>query len=126
MSFISMAHATEAAGTAAASAPSAGDAFIMNMGLILVMLLFFYIIMIRPQQRRMKEQRSMLDALQKGDKVLTSGGLIATVSKVLDEQEIELDLGGVKVTAMRYSIQGKIDLEDQKSNDNKDKKDEKK
>lgn len=110
MSFIiSVANATEGVAEAAAPAASAGDAFMMNMGLIVVMLLFFYIIMIRPQQKRMKEQRAMLDALQKGDNVLTSGGLIATVSKVVDEQKVELEMGGTKVMAMRYTIQGKID-----------------
>lgn len=109
MFLISQANATETVANAGAQAASAGDAFIMNMGLIVVMLLFFYIIMIRPQQKRMKEQRTMLDALQKGDRVLTAGGLIATVSKVVNEQEIELDMGGTKVTAMRYTIQGKMD-----------------
>lgn len=108
---ISQALATETVSTAAAEAPSAGDAFMMNMGLIIVMLLFFYIIMIRPQQKRMKEQRAMLDSLQKGDEVLTSGGLIATVVKVVDEQTVELDLGGTKVKAMRYTIQGKMNDE---------------
>ena len=103
-----MAHATETA-AAVGDAPAAGDAFLMNMGLIIVMLLFFYIIMIRPQQKRMKEQRAMLDALKKGDEVLTSGGLIATIVKIVDEQTVELDLGGTKVKAMRYTIQGKTD-----------------
>ena len=105
---ISQAWATETASTAAAQG-SAGDAFVMNMGLIVVMLLFFYVIMIRPQQKRMKEQRAMLDALQKGDRVLTAGGLIGKVSKVIDEREVELDLGGAKVVALRYTIQGKMD-----------------
>lgn len=104
--FISIAHAASDAATAA---PSAGDAFWMNMGLIGVMFILFYVLLIRPQQRRLKLQRDMLDTLKKGDKVITGGGLVGTVSKIVSDSEVEIDLGGVKVTALRYTIQTKMD-----------------
>jgi len=65
--------------------------------------------MIRPQQKRLKEQRSLLDELKKGDKVVTGGGLYATVSKIVSDTEVELDLGGSKVVALRYTIQTRLD-----------------
>lgn len=105
--FISIAHAASDAATAAA--PSAGDAFWMNMGLIGIMFILFYVLLIRPQQRRLKQQRDMLDTLKKGDKVITGGGLVGTVSKLTSDSEVEIDLGGVKVTALRYTIQTKMD-----------------
>ena len=103
--FISMAHA---AGEVATTAPSMADAFWTNMGLVGIMFVLFYLLLIRPQQKRLKEQRSMLDTLQKGDKIVTGGGLYATVSRIISDTEVEIDLGGVKVTAMRYTIQTRI------------------
>jgi preprotein translocase subunit YajC len=103
---ISMAHA---AGEATAIAPAAADTFWMNMGLIAVMFVLFYLLLIRPQQKRLREQRDMLDALKKGDAVVTSGGLVGTVSKLISDTEVEIDLGSVKVVALRYTIQTKMD-----------------
>lgn len=102
----SIAHAATDAATAA---PNAADTFWMNMGLIGVMFILFYVLLIRPQQKRLKQQRDMLDTLKKGDKVITGGGLIGTVSKMVSDTEIEIDLGGTKVTALRYTIQTKMD-----------------
>jgi len=103
--FISIAHATDVA----AVAPSAGDAFWMNMGLVGIMFILFYVLLIRPQQRRLRQQRDMLDTLKKGDKIITGGGLVGTVSKLVSDSEVEIDLGGVKVTALRYTIQTRMD-----------------
>ena len=103
---ISMAHAAGEMGTAA---PATADTFWMNMGLIGIMFVLFYLLLIRPQQKRLKEQRQMLDTLQKGDSVVTSGGLVGTVSKIISDTEVELNLGEVKVTALRYTIQMKTD-----------------
>jgi preprotein translocase subunit YajC len=106
--FISSALAQEV-GTAVAAQPDMASAFWTNMGLIGLMFLLFYFLMIRPQQKRMKEQRNMLDALKKGDKIVTGGGLYGTVSKIISDTEVEIDLGGTKVTALRYTIQNRLD-----------------
>jgi len=73
--FIQSAHAQ------AGAAPGGG--FITFLPLIL-MLVVFYFLMIRPQQKRMKEHREMVGALKKGDEVVTNGGLGGTVTKVGD------------------------------------------
>ncbi len=92
-----------------AVAPSGADAFWSNMGLIGLMFVLFYLLLIRPQQKRLKEQRALLDDLKKGDKVVTGGGLVGTISKVISDTEVEIDLGTSKVTALRYTIQTRMD-----------------
>jgi len=94
----------------AADAPSAASAFAWNMGLIFVLVLMFYFLLIRPQQKRFNEHKEMLDALKKGDKIVTSGGLVGKISKIKEgEDEVQIDLGEVKVMALRSSIQSKAE-----------------
>lgn len=97
--------ATEAvAPAAAAAAPSTGESFIWNMGLIALMFVLFYVLLIRPQQKRLRAQQAMLGALKVGDKVVTGGGLVGTISRLVNDSEVEVDLGSVKVTALRYTL----------------------
>ena len=99
------------------AAPSAMDAFWYNMGLVVVLVILFYVLLIMPQQKRFKQHAKMLSELEKGDKVITGGGFVATIEKVIDEREVVLDLGhGTKVTALRSTISGK---NDPRLNDNK-------
>ena len=64
--------------------------------------------MIRPQQKRMKEHRAMVEALKKGDEVVTQGGLIGKVTALRDaELEIEI-ASGVKVRVVRSSVTGLV------------------
>lgn len=116
-------------------APSAGEAFMWNMGLVAVLVLMFYVLLIRPQQKRIKEHTEMLQGLKKGDKVVTAGGLVGTIAKIKDgHDEVEVDLGnGMTVSVMRSMLQGKSDknavLKDKPANDaakNADKTSEKK
>ena len=106
--FISTAIAQEV-GSAVTSQPSMADAFWTNMGLIGVMFVLFYLLLIRPQQKRLQKQRDLLDALKKGDQVVTGGGLYGTVSKLISDTEVEIDLGSTKVVALRYTIQNRLD-----------------
>ena len=103
--------AVPAAGVAAADAGTPGQAFLLNIAMILILVVLFYVLLIMPQQRRFKEHRSMLDAMKKGDRVLTAGGLLGTVDSVDNEKgEVVVDLGnGLKVTALRATIQMKIE-----------------
>ena len=74
---------------------------IIMFGLIFVI---FYFLIIRPQQRRQKEREKLLGALEKGDKVVTSGGLHGTISG-LEEKTVLLQIAdGVKVKVDRASI----------------------
>ncbi len=106
-----------------AGAPSATEAFIYNMGLIVVLVALFYVLLIMPQQRRFKEHNQMLDGLKKGDRVVTGGGLVGRVDKIIDDKEVVIDLGnGLKVTALRSMIQGKTELKAKAANDTAEKK----
>jgi len=109
---------------AGAEAPDAVAAFAWNMGLVLVLVVLFYILLIAPQQRRFKEHSKMLTQLKKGDKVITGGGLVGKIDKIIDEKEVVVDLGGsVKVTALLSTLQGKnepvAEKDDKKKDDKK-------
>lgn len=79
------------------------------LGSFIPLILIFgimYFLMIRPQQKKLKEHRAMVDALRKGDQVVTAGGLIGKVTKVKEENEIEVELAtGVKVRVVQSTIQ---------------------
>lgn len=123
---ISMAYAQETADeimAAVPEAPSTASAFAWNMGLILVLVVMFYLLLIRPQQKRFMEHKEMLGGLKKGDKVVTSGGLIGKVDKMGGDDEVVIDLGnGVKVTAVLSTIQTKVDKDDKKADTKKEEK----
>jgi len=74
--------------------------------LILGMLFFiFYFILIRPQQKRLKSHQNMLKELQKGDKVVTSGGLMGSIAKFEGEDVVQLEIAqGIKVRVARSAI----------------------
>lgn len=103
----------------ASKTPAAGETFMLNMGLILIMVILFYVLLIRPQKQRYREHANMLSNLQKGDRVVTQGGLVATIHKIRDNGELVVDLGdNMRVTLLRNSVASKY--EDATSgNDNK-------
>jgi preprotein translocase subunit YajC len=80
------------------------EAFAQFIPLILIFAIM-YLLLIRPQQKKMKEHKAMVAALRRGDQVITQGGLIGKVSKVKDDSEIEVELAeGVKVRVVRHTI----------------------
>lgn len=104
---ISQAYA-QAADVAATMPPAPNP--LWNFGMLVVMIVLFYVLLIMPQQKRFKEHSKMLSALEKGDAVVTGGGLIGTVSKVLSDDELEVDLGNkVIVTVRRSTVSAKLD-----------------
>ena len=71
----------------------------------LLIFVVFYFFLIRPQQKRMKEHQKMLSELRRGDKVLTTGGLFATIHRIIDEKEVILELDeNIHVRASRAAI----------------------
>jgi preprotein translocase subunit YajC len=75
--------------------------FLLPMALIFVV---FYFFMIRPQQTKQKQLKSMLESLRRGDRVVTAGGLIGTIAKA-DNDEVQVDLAeGVRVRVVRSTI----------------------
>lgn len=101
--FVSVAHAMGSAGAPAGG----GDAFMQFVPLLL-MLAIFYFLLIRPQQKRAKQHRAMLESLKVGDYVMTTGGLAGRIVKV-DEELLTLDLGETKVTVGRGFVSGLVD-----------------
>lgn len=80
------------------------SAFMQFLPFILIIAVFYFL-MIRPQQKRAKEHKAMVAALRRGDNVITQGGIMAKVSKVLDDNEIELEIAaGVKIKVIRSTI----------------------
>ncbi|MBF9031363.1 preprotein translocase subunit YajC [Rhodobacterales bacterium HKCCE3408] len=75
--------------------------------IILLALIFgiMYFLLIRPQQKKVKEHQAMVAALRRGDEVVTQGGLIGKITKVKDDNEVEVELSqGVKVRVVRQTI----------------------
>ena len=71
---------------------------------ILIFVIMYFLIL-RPQRQQMKRREEMLKAIRRGDTVITSGGLVGKVTKVVDDNELELQIAeGVKVRAMRALI----------------------
>lgn len=91
----------------AAGAAPAQDIMGSLAGIAPFVLIFgiMYFLMIRPQQRRAKEHRAMVQQLKAGDKVVTSGGFLGTVTQVTDENEIKVEIAdGVRVRMLRSAI----------------------
>jgi preprotein translocase subunit YajC len=90
-----------------AQAAGGGDASSMMVQLAPLALIFvvFYFFLIRPQQQKAKQQRSMLEAIRRGDRIVTGGGLIGTVAKVVNNEEVLVDLAdNVRVRVVRSTI----------------------
>ena len=95
--FVTPAYA-QAAGT------GAGSAFAQFVPLILIFVIM-YLLLIRPQQKKVKEHKAMVEALRRGDQVVTQGGIIGQVSKVKEDGEIELEIAeGVKVRLVKATV----------------------
>jgi preprotein translocase subunit YajC len=74
------------------------------MPLILIIVIMYFLIL-RPQQRRAKQHQDMVKALRRGDSVVTNGGLVGKVTKVVDDDQIEVEIAdGVRVRQMRSMI----------------------
>ncbi len=78
---------------------------IESMLLIVVMFVVLYFLMIRPQMKRAKEHKTMIDSLQKGDEVVTAGGLLGRISK-LTESYVTLNIASnVEIQVQRSAVQ---------------------
>jgi preprotein translocase subunit YajC len=71
---------------------SGGSDFLIQLMPILLMFVIFYLLLLRPQQQRVKAHREMVANIRRGDIVITSGGIIGKVTKVKDDGEIEVEI----------------------------------
>jgi preprotein translocase subunit YajC len=90
-----------------AYAQAGGDAASAFTSFIPLILIFaiMYFLLIRPQQKKVKEHQKMVEALRRGDQVVTQGGVKAKVTKVIDDAELEVEIAeGVRVRVIRNTI----------------------
>jgi preprotein translocase subunit YajC len=79
-------------------------ALLQFMPLVLIFVVFYFLL-IRPQQQKAKQHRATLDALRRGDRVVTGGGIIGTVAQVVGPEEVAIDIAqGVRVRVRRGTI----------------------
>lgn len=72
---------------------------------ILLMIFAFYFLMIRPQQKRETKKKAMLSNLKKGDKIVTLSGVIGVVHKIIDDNEVSIEVAeGVQIKVLKSSI----------------------
>lgn len=107
--FISQAFAQEAAATATTAAPMGIEGAVAQFLPLIAIFVIFYFLLIRPQQKKLKEHQATLAALKKGDKVVTGGGIIGTVTKVGEGDEVDVEIAsGVVVKVQKPTIGGVI------------------
>lgn len=89
-----------------AQAASGGSSdFLVQLFPLVLIFVVFYFLLIRPQQSKMKAQKEMLGGVKRGDRVVTGGGIIGLVTKVIGENELQVELAeGVRVRIIKQTI----------------------
>lgn len=78
---------------------------LMQFAPLVLIFVVFYFFLIRPQQQKAKDHRNMLGGLRRGDRVVTGGGIIGTVAKVVSDDEVAVDIAeGLRVRVVRSTI----------------------
>lgn len=103
---------------AAPGAPTGAAAFFLQIFPFLLIFVIFYFLMIRPQQKKMKDHQAMIAAVKKGDEVITAGGIRGRVTKVIDEREAEVEIAqGVKVRVVKATLSQVLTVTPKGAND---------
>ena len=72
---------------------------------LILIFVIFYFFLIRPQQKRAKDHKAMVASLKRGDEIITSGGILGTIDRVMEDDRIEVIIGeNVKVQIIRSTI----------------------
>lgn len=101
--FVTSAYA-QAAGDAGAAGLGPAD-MLVQFAPILLLVVIFWLLIFRPQQKRLKAQREMLGAITRGDTVVTTGGLVGKVTKAVDGEDLEVEIAqGTRVKVVRSMI----------------------
>jgi preprotein translocase subunit YajC len=89
-----------------AQTAGAGGGFdLMTFAPLIAIFVVFYFMLIRPQQKKAKQHREVLGQLRRGDRVVTGGGIIGTVSKVVNDSELQVEIAeGVRVRVLRSTV----------------------
>ena len=90
---------------AAGAAPGGLDSQLMSFLPLILIFVVFYFLLIRPQQKRMKQHKEMLGSVRRGDRVVTNGGIVGLVTKVINQDELQVEIAdNVRVKVMRSMI----------------------
>ena len=83
---------------------------------LILIFVIFYFFLIRPQQKKVKEHKAMVEGLKRGDKVITSGGITGTVERIIDNDKVEVEISeNVKVEIVKSTgIQGLLNTQEVK------------
>ena len=91
----------------AQASPLGSDSLLVTMLPFVLIFVIMYFLILRPQQKRVKEHGELVKNLRRGDTVVTSGGLVGKVTKVVDDEQIEVEIAdGVRIRQMRQMISG--------------------
>ena len=102
---ISTALAQEAGSGGGGATDMGGGGMIMQFLPFILIIVVFYFLMIRPQQRKMKEHRNQMANLRRGDRVVTGGGLIGIITRVINDAEVQVEIAdGVRVRVLKHTI----------------------
>ena len=83
---------------------------------LILIFIIFYFFLIRPQQKKAKEHKNMVNAIKRGDKIITSGGIFATVERVMDNDKVEVSISdNVNIELVKSTgIQALVSIAEQK------------
>jgi preprotein translocase subunit YajC len=90
----------------AQGSPFGGDGgLLVSLLPFILIFVIMYLLILRPQQKRVKQHQEMVKNLRRGDTVITSGGLVGKVTKVVDDDQVEVEIAdGVRVRQMRQMV----------------------
>ena len=112
---ISLAHAQSSGG--------GGGFDILQLAPLILIFVVFYFLLIRPQQKKAKDHREMIGKMRRGDKVLTGGGIYGKVTKIVDENSMQVEIAdGVKVQVAKGTVASVIDRADPPAENSNEKK----
>jgi len=89
----------------AQGAPAGSSEMLLQMAPFVLIFVIMYFLILRPQQKRAKDHQAMVKAMRKGDMVVTSGGIVGKVTKIIDDNEVEIQIAdNVRIRQMRPMI----------------------
>jgi preprotein translocase subunit YajC len=87
-----------------AAAPAGADIFMQLVPFVLIFVIMYFLIL-RPQQKKLRDHKEMINNVKRGDQVTLSGGILGKISKVIDDNTVEVEIGeGVKIKALRGAV----------------------
>jgi preprotein translocase subunit YajC len=94
---------------AQAAGAAAGPGMIESLLPLLLIFVVFYFLLIRPQQKKIKQHKEMLGTIRRGDRIVTGGGIFGVVTKVISDNELQVEIAdGVKVRVDRAMVSGLV------------------